>query len=162
MTRGDVFGLLATGLVVLGIARLLTTVDLVRRVIALNIASGGVLMVLIVVAAHSDPPDPVPHALALTGIVITVSVTGLALVLVRRIESPGQGEQPDDEEIPPDADRDDGPHDEHIHAAGEQEAPDGGGDRGERESPDRGGDRGGREASNVRPPQRRRSQAGGT
>jgi len=117
MTRGDVFGLLAAGLVVLAVVRLLTAGDLVRRVIALNIASGGVLMVLVLVAAHSEPPDSVLHALALTGIVITVSVTGLALVLIRRIESPEHGEQPHDDEVPPDADHDDGPHDEHIQGA---------------------------------------------
>src|SRR5699024_1957453 len=77
--RTEVFTVLAVSLAVLGIVRLLTTTDLVRRVIALNIASGGVLMALLVLATRSDPPDAVPHALALTGIVITVSVTGLAL-----------------------------------------------------------------------------------
>src|SRR5690625_4669625 len=50
-------------------------------------------MVLVLVAAHSEPPDSVLHALALTGIVITVSVTGLALVIVRRIEAPHRTEE---------------------------------------------------------------------
>lgn len=90
--RTEIFTALAVALAVLGIVRLLTITDLVRRVIALNIASGGVLMTLLVLATRSDPPDAVPHALALTGIVITVSVTGLALVLIRRIETAEAGE----------------------------------------------------------------------
>ncbi|GIG40526.1 hypothetical protein Cph01nite_22880 [Cellulomonas phragmiteti] len=71
----------------LGAVRLLTTADLLRRVVALNVAGVGTLLVLVALAARGPgDPDPVLHALALTGIVITVAVTGLALVLVRRVE----------------------------------------------------------------------------
>jgi len=31
-------------------------------------------------------PDPIPHALVLTGIVVAVSATALALALARRLE----------------------------------------------------------------------------
>jgi multicomponent Na+:H+ antiporter subunit C len=88
MSRPEVFLAVAVALVLLGVVRLLFTRDLVRRVIALNVAGSGVLLVLVVVAARSDPddPDPVPHALVLTGIVVTVAVTAVALGLVRRIE----------------------------------------------------------------------------
>ncbi|SDH18554.1 multicomponent Na+:H+ antiporter subunit C [Rhodococcus triatomae] len=75
-------------LFVLGATRLLLTEDLVRRIVALNVSGIGTLLILVGLAAY-DPdtePDPVLHALVLTGIVITVSVTGLALVLVRTIE----------------------------------------------------------------------------
>ncbi|HLS14913.1 MAG TPA: NADH-quinone oxidoreductase subunit K [Beutenbergiaceae bacterium] len=89
MSRPDLFLLLGVALSVLGIARLLLTGDLLARVIGLNIASGGVMMLLLSSALRSgsDGPDAVPHAMVLTGIVITVSVTALAVVLIRRIES---------------------------------------------------------------------------
>jgi multicomponent Na+:H+ antiporter subunit C len=89
VTRVEVFLLVAAALAVLGAARLLLTRDLMTRVLALNVSSAGVLMVLVVLAVRGGEPgapDPVLHALVLTGIVITVSVTGLAIGLVRRIE----------------------------------------------------------------------------
>lgn len=93
MTRADVFLVVGALLGVVGAARLLLTRDLLTRVLALNVASGGVLMILVALAHRADPatPDPVIHALALTGIVITVSVTGLAVGLVRRIEGAQDG-----------------------------------------------------------------------
>lgn len=76
-------GAVLTGL---GAVRVLTASDLVVRLVALNIAGGGGLLVLVAMAARTQVPDAVPHALALTGIVITVAVTGVGLALVRRIE----------------------------------------------------------------------------
>jgi multicomponent Na+:H+ antiporter subunit C len=95
VTRTDAYLLLGVVLAGLGTARLLLTADLIRRVIALNVASAGVLMLLVALAYRADPaePDPVLHALVLTGIVITVSVTALALGLVRRIETAQAEEQ---------------------------------------------------------------------
>lgn len=89
MNRPEVFLAVAVALVVLGVVRLLFTRDLVRQVLALNVAGSGVLLLLAVVAARSDAdtPDPVPHALVLTGIVVAVSVTAVALGLARRIET---------------------------------------------------------------------------
>ena len=56
---------------------------LVLRILALNIMGSGVFMVLLGVAARGDgPPDPVAHALTLTGIVVAVSATAFALALV--------------------------------------------------------------------------------
>ncbi|MDA0629538.1 NADH-quinone oxidoreductase subunit K, partial [Acinetobacter baumannii] len=60
--------------------------DLIRRIVALNVASGGVMMILLALADRTDVPDPVPQALVLTGIVIMAAVTGLALALARRVE----------------------------------------------------------------------------
>jgi multicomponent Na+:H+ antiporter subunit C len=66
-----------------------------RKVLMLNVASSGVFLVLVASARRiaSERPDPVPHALVLTGIVVSVSATGLALCLARRLaarrEPPG-------------------------------------------------------------------------
>lgn len=76
---------------------------LIRRVLALNVAGAGVLLTLVVVAARADGADrdPVPHGLVLTGIVVTVSVTAVALGLARRIEQdPGDPEGSDDTHSP--------------------------------------------------------------
>lgn len=96
MSRTDLFLLLGVALAVLGIARMLLTRDLIGRVIGLNVASGGVLMLLLTVALRSGSavPDALPHAMVLTGIVITVSVTALAVVLIRRIESEPEESEP--------------------------------------------------------------------
>jgi multicomponent Na+:H+ antiporter subunit C len=96
MTRTDLYLTASVALVLLGLVRLLLVRDLFRQVLALNIAGSGVLMLLVVVAARSDPdrPDPVPQALVLTGIVVTVSVTAVALGLVRRIEQTPPDDDP--------------------------------------------------------------------
>ncbi|MFW5723852.1 MAG: cation:proton antiporter subunit C [Halochromatium sp.] len=77
----------------LGLWSLLVHAPLLRKLIALNIMGGGVFHVFIAVAHRSDgsPPDPVPHALVLTGIVVAVSATALALALNSRLEGADQG-----------------------------------------------------------------------
>jgi multicomponent Na+:H+ antiporter subunit C len=76
------------GVVLFGIAlyRLVTTADLLRRVVALNIASSGAAALLVTGAFRATgPTDPVPHALVITGIVVVVSTTAVALALIRRL-----------------------------------------------------------------------------
>ncbi|MEH3088402.1 MAG: NADH-quinone oxidoreductase subunit K [Microbacterium arborescens] len=75
---------------VLGVVAHLVVRDLIRRIVALNVASGGVMLVLLALAdrgsAETGAPDPVPQALVLTGIVVMAAITGLALLLARRVE----------------------------------------------------------------------------
>lgn len=63
---------------------------IIRRIIAANLMGAGVFLVLVALARRSasSVPDPVPHALVLTGIVVSVSATGLALVLAKRLQQP--------------------------------------------------------------------------
>lgn len=91
--------LLAAGAIVfvLGIVVTLTVTDLIRRVIALNVASGGVMLILLTLADRGVDPDPVPQALVLTGIVVMAAVTGLALTLARRVEGDGDDLEPDED-----------------------------------------------------------------
>lgn len=60
----------------------------VRKIISLNVMGAGVFLVLIALGYRGEalPPDPLPHALVLTGIVVAVSATALALVIIRRLE----------------------------------------------------------------------------
>lgn len=59
---------------------------LLRKVIALNLMGTGAFLVVVALAdrTQSDIPDPVPHAMVLTGVVVAVSSTALALALIRR------------------------------------------------------------------------------
>lgn len=85
MTRAALFLLAGAALFGLGAVRMLLARDPLARVVAMNVAGAGTLVVLVALALRIDPqaPDAVLHALVLTGIVITVSVTAMALVLVR-------------------------------------------------------------------------------
>lgn len=74
--------------------------DLLRRVIALNVLGAGVFLLLVALARRvpGEAPDPVPHAMVLTGIVVAVSASAFALVLLRRIyDATGRLILPDDD-----------------------------------------------------------------
>lgn len=71
----------------------------VRRILAVNVAGSGLFLVFIAVArrASTEAPDPVPHALVLTGIVVAVSATALALSLARRLAALSSEERAESE-----------------------------------------------------------------
>lgn len=62
--------------------------QLLHKVLALNVAGSGVFLVYIALASRGggEQLDPVPQAMVITGIVIAVSTTALALVLVLKLE----------------------------------------------------------------------------
>jgi multicomponent Na+:H+ antiporter subunit C len=90
-----IYGLTGIVLFTLGVRALLLQRILLRRVLAVNIMGAGVFMVLITVAYHSRDlsADTVPHALVLTGIIVAVSATALALVLGRRLSEKDKDER---------------------------------------------------------------------
>jgi multicomponent Na+:H+ antiporter subunit C len=59
----------------------------VRKILALNVMGTGIFLFLVAGAARKglEAPDPVPHAMVLTGIVVAVSATALGLALAGRI-----------------------------------------------------------------------------
>ena len=72
----------------MGLYRLVIDPHLVKKILALNISGAGVFLFL-VAGANRTPgavPDPVPHAMVLTGIVVAVSATAVALGLACRIQ----------------------------------------------------------------------------
>jgi multicomponent Na+:H+ antiporter subunit C len=82
--------LLAGGLLFLiGFYGLLASAELLRRILGLNIMGSGVFLVFVAIALQTDYPkaDPVPHAMVLTGIIVSVCGTGLALALLARIQT---------------------------------------------------------------------------
>ncbi|MCJ0974871.1 NADH-quinone oxidoreductase subunit K [Pseudomonas sp. PS1] len=65
----------------LGLHGLLTLRHALRRIIAFNLMGSGVFLVMIALAARSQPSDPLLVALVVTGLVVAVSATALALRL---------------------------------------------------------------------------------
>jgi multicomponent Na+:H+ antiporter subunit C len=59
---------------------------LLRKILALNMMGSAVFLLFVAIAYRNrvDQPDPVPHAMVLTGIVVAVSATAFALALARR------------------------------------------------------------------------------
>jgi multicomponent Na+:H+ antiporter subunit C len=94
LTAQLLYGLTGCLIVALGLRTALLHASLLHRVVAINVLGAGVFMILIAIAYRGPgvPPDPVPHALVLTGIVVAVSATALALALARRLTA----EQSDD------------------------------------------------------------------
>jgi len=82
---------LAAALFVIGLHGLFAARHLLRRLLALNVLTTAVFLLLVVIARLAEPLDPVPHAMVLTGIVVTVSTTAVALALLTRIATPKAG-----------------------------------------------------------------------
>ena len=111
-----VYGFTAVVLAGIAIWGFIVRADLLRRVIALNVLGAGIFLLLVALARRvpGEAPDPVPHAMVLTGIVVAVSASAFALVLLRRIyDATGRLILPDDE---PGDDADDDLGDEPHHA----------------------------------------------
>ncbi len=70
---------------------------LLRRLLAFNIMGSGSFLVLVGLAQDGRGVDPVPHAMVITGIVVAVASTALALVVFRRwYRASGRTDLPED------------------------------------------------------------------
>lgn len=97
----DYLYLLTILLLLVGLYGILGKRNLVKQLIGLNILQAAIILFFILFAskkggtvpvwserigsAVTDYINPLPHALMLTAIVVSVATTGLALVLLRRI-----------------------------------------------------------------------------
>ena len=96
-----IYLLAGVALFAIGFYSLLVQAHLLRRIMALNVMGSGVFLVYLALGAQTVGviPDPVPHAMVLTGIVVSVCATGLALALADRVQAATGGvELRDDEE----------------------------------------------------------------
>ncbi len=84
---------LAGVLFVIGLHGLFVARHLLRKILSLNVLSAAVFLLLVALAREADPLDAVPHAIVLTGIVVSVSATAVALVLLVRLSLPRWGEE---------------------------------------------------------------------
>ncbi len=71
----------------MGLYGLISRPHLLRKIVSVNIMGGGIFLFLISVGRRNfdEIPDPVPHAMLLTGIVVALSATAFAISLARRI-----------------------------------------------------------------------------
>jgi len=93
------YALVGVGLFGLGLYSLIIHAHLLRKILALNIMGSGVFMVLVALAGgEGNMLDPVPAAMVITGIVVAVSATALALALMLKISAiTGRAELNDEE-----------------------------------------------------------------
>ncbi len=84
----------------LGLAGMILQTHLLRRILAFNILGSGSFLVLIGLGQRGGASDPVPQAMVLTGIVVAVCATALALALARRLlVLTGAMQLPGDEDV---------------------------------------------------------------
>ena len=84
-----IYGTTAVLLFCLGLHGVIVRRNLLRMVMGLNVMAAGVFLLFISLADRNRDlfADPVPQAMVLTGIVISISATAFALALARRIHS---------------------------------------------------------------------------
>lgn len=99
MTAPVLFALVGVALFCLALHAVVVHADPLRRVLAVNVMSSGVFLVLVALARKvpGPAPDPVPHAMVITGIVVAVSATALAIVLINRLRARGGAQSLDGE-----------------------------------------------------------------
>ncbi len=83
------YALVGIGLFCLGFYALIVHNHLLRKILAINVMGSGIFLLLVALARRGgdSPPDPVPHAMVITGIVVAVSATALALRLMLKVKA---------------------------------------------------------------------------
>ena len=98
MSSGLVFACAGLGLLVIGAWTLVLRAHLVSKVLAVNVMGSGTFLLLVSSGAtDGGATDPVPQAMVITGIVVAISATALALALIVRIgDAVGEPALPED------------------------------------------------------------------
>lgn len=78
------YAMIGALLFVLGLLGFIMHRHLLRRIMAFNIMGSGCFLILVGLAQAHRGVDPVPHAMILTGIVVAVASSALALLIFRR------------------------------------------------------------------------------
>lgn len=90
MSGGLVFATAGALLFALGAAGMIAQGHLLRRIMGFNLLGSGAFLVMVGLAQRDGLPDPVPQAMVLTGIVVSVAATAVALALVRALQRHGR------------------------------------------------------------------------
>ncbi|NCA69334.1 MAG: Na+/H+ antiporter subunit C [Sphingobacteriia bacterium] len=87
MSVAILYALTGAGLFVIGLHALILRAHLLRKILGFNVMGSGVFLVLAALARRtpSGIPDPVPQAMVITGIVVAIAATALALSLMLRV-----------------------------------------------------------------------------
>ncbi|WP_058092664.1 cation:proton antiporter subunit C [Marinobacter sp. LQ44] len=84
MTSALLYAFAGVALCGIGLFGFLRQQHLLRKLMAFNLIGSGVFLIMVGLAQRNGQPDPVPQALVLTGIVVAIAATALAVVLIRR------------------------------------------------------------------------------
>lgn len=98
MTPGLLYALGGVLLFVLGLGGMILLSQPLRKILAFNLMGSGTFLVLVGLAQRDGVADPVPQAMVLTGIVVAVAATALALALLRRLHELSAPDHPPQEE----------------------------------------------------------------
>lgn len=90
-----IYALVGVALFCISLYSVIAEAEPLRKVLAVNVMSSGVFLFLVALASRAPGPSPdsVPHAMVITGIVVAVSATALAILLAQRLRA-GDGVQP--------------------------------------------------------------------
>ncbi|MFN2330146.1 MAG: cation:proton antiporter subunit C [Chromatocurvus sp.] len=84
MSLSLMYALAGVALCSVGLFGFFALAHLLRKLLAFNVMGSGVFLIMVGLAQRHGEPDPVPQALVLTGIVVAIAATALAVVLIRR------------------------------------------------------------------------------
>ena len=85
MTSLHMYLMAASVVFATGLYGFITQPHLLKKLLGLNISAAGIFLLLVTFAGRTATPDPVPHALVLTGIVVSVSATAYGIALAIRL-----------------------------------------------------------------------------
>lgn len=88
------YALAGIWITVIGLRGILAEEEMFRKIVGANVMGSGVFLLLVALArrAPDGPPDPVPHGMILTGLVVAVSATALMLALLGFLNDRENGE----------------------------------------------------------------------
>jgi multicomponent Na+:H+ antiporter subunit C len=97
MSGALLFGVCGALIAGVGLYGFLASPQPVRRIMAFNVMGSGVFVLFGALARRAPgvPTDPTPQAMIITGVVVALSVTALALALIARVETQGGAGAPD-------------------------------------------------------------------
>jgi len=91
-----IFAFTAATIFVIALYYVVTHPNFMKKIIAINILGSAVFLYIVSFAYHSDPLDHVAHAIVLTGIVVAVAGSALALRIHQRLTAPTNSDEQDE------------------------------------------------------------------
>jgi len=87
VTSLDLYAWAGVAIFLLALHAVVTRAHLIWKVLAINLMGTGVFLILLAAPARRDPlvADPLPQGMVLTGIVVAVAATALALGMALRV-----------------------------------------------------------------------------
>jgi len=99
MSALTLYALTGSAAIGIGFYGLIASRHLLRRIVAFNLLGSGLFLYFGAAGARGGVADPVPQALIITGIVVALSASALAVgLLVAHVRASGHVVLPEDEE----------------------------------------------------------------